>query len=212
MPVLSMPEGVPSGLTLYTTDKDATAQFFSQVMGYGLDEREEGTFLTLESIPIATLAPADFDAWSPRSISTPPCSAGLSTAPQTPSASPTRRAVPSAGSGRSPPNRRTTGSSTSALKTWKRPSPRLTRASLFRKPRSPSSAPRPWSPPRRDSPSASRRCPTRTSKRRRCTSRMTFSAGISASSRIPVQQPTSWKRRCSWRRCSSPHRRRARSP
>lgn len=64
MPVLSMPEGVPSGLTLYTTDKDATAEFFSQVMGYGLDEREEGSFLTLESIPIATLAPADFDAWS----------------------------------------------------------------------------------------------------------------------------------------------------
>lgn len=64
MPVLTMPEGVPSGLTLYTTDKDATAAFFSRAMGYGLDEREEGTFLTLESIPIATLVPADFDAWS----------------------------------------------------------------------------------------------------------------------------------------------------
>ncbi|MGV0427570.1 VOC family protein [Corynebacterium pyruviciproducens] len=64
MPVLTMPEGTPSALVLYTTDKQATVDFFSSALGYGLDERVEGAFLTLESIPIATVVEADFNAWS----------------------------------------------------------------------------------------------------------------------------------------------------
>ena len=64
MPVLTMPEGTPSALVLYTTDKQATVDFFSSALGYGLDERAEGAFLTLESIPIATVVEADFNAWS----------------------------------------------------------------------------------------------------------------------------------------------------